>query len=76
MKLLLTTWFMGMQLLTQAKTHMSALKLSRDPAVSHKSALLIKHKVMETMRLRKEPRRLIGRVEINEVDLGGECSEG
>jgi transposase-like protein len=75
-KLKLSTWFMGMHLLTKAKTNVSALELSRDLAVSYRTALLMKHKIMETMRLREEPRKLSGRVEIDDAYLGGERSGG
>jgi transposase-like protein len=75
-KLPLRTWFMGMHLLTKAKTNVAALELSRDLAVSYRTALLLKHKVMETMRLREEPRTLSGRVEIDDSYLGGERSGG
>lgn len=75
-KLELRTWFLGMHLLTKAKTNVAALELSRDLAVSYRTALLMKHKIMETMRLREEPRTLHGRVEIDDAYLGGERSGG
>ena len=75
-KLALHTWFLGMHLLSKAKTNVSALELSRDLALSYRTALLMKHKLMETMRLREEPRQLTGRVEIDDAYLGGERSGG
>jgi transposase-like protein len=75
-KLPLRTWFMGMHLLTKAKTNVSTLELSRDLALSYRSALLMKHKIMETMRLREQPRTLSGRVEIDDSYLGGQRSGG
>jgi len=75
-KLPLTTWFLGMHLLTKAKTNLSALELSRDLDVSYRSAWLLKHKAMETMRLREQPRQLSGRVEIDDAYLGGQRSGG
>lgn len=71
-KLPLKTWLLAMHLLTKAKTNLSTLELMRDLAVSYRSAWLIKHKLMETMRLREESRQLSGRVEIDDSYLGGE----
>jgi len=75
-KLPLTKWFLAMHLLTQAKTNMSMLELSRHIGVSYPSAWLMKHKLMEVMRLREGTRRLSGRVEIDDAYLGGERSGG
>ena len=44
----------------------------RDLGVSYRSARLVKHKLMETMRLREAFRQLSGRVEIDDSYLGGE----
>jgi hypothetical protein len=71
-KLALKTWFLAMHLLTKAKTNVSALELMRDLGLSYRSAWLIKHKLMETMRLREAPRQLSGRVEIDDSYLGGQ----
>ena len=75
-KLALSRWFLAMQLLTQAKNNVSALELMRQLGVSYRSAWLIKHKIMETMRVREEPRELDGRVELDDAYLGGERSGG
>jgi len=75
-KLPLTVWFLAMHLLTQAKTNMSVLELSRHLGVSYPSAWLMKHKLMEVMRLREDSRRLSGRVEIDDGYLGGVSSGG
>ena len=75
-KLALTVWFLGMHLLTKSKTNIAALELSRDLGVSYRSAWLLKHKVMEVMRLREQSRKLTGRVEIDDAYLGGERSGG
>lgn len=75
-KLPLTKWFLAMHLLTQAKTNMSMLELSRHVGVSYPTAWLMKHKLMEVMRLRERSRRLTGRVEIDDAYLGGERSGG
>lgn len=73
-KLPLTIWFLGMYLITQSKNAVSALELRRQLGVSYKSAWLMKHKILQTMMLREEPRRLSGRVEIDDAYLGGERS--
>jgi transposase-like protein len=75
-KLPLKTWFLAMHLLSKAKTNVSALELMRDLGVSYRSAWLVKQKLMETMRLREEPRQLSGRVEIDDSYLGGELVGG
>ena len=57
-KLPLTRWFLAMQLLTQSKNNVSALELMRQLGVSYRTAWLVKHKIMEAMRMREEPREL------------------
>lgn len=75
-KLALTRWFWAMHLLTRTKNGTSALELKRDLGVCYKTALLLKHKLMEVMRLREEPRQLTGRVEMDDAYLGGQRSGG
>jgi hypothetical protein len=75
-KLPLTRWFLAMQLLSQAKNNVAALELMRQLGVSYPSAWLLKHKIMEAMRLREADRQLHGRVEIDDAYLGGERSGG
>jgi hypothetical protein len=75
-KLPLARWFLAMHLLTQAKNNVSALELRRHLGVCYKTALLMKHKLMEVMRLREDSRSLDGRVEIDDAYLGGERSGG
>ena len=75
-KLGLGRWFLAMHLLTQSKNNVSALELMRHLGVCYKSALLMKHKLMEVMRLREASRELDGRVEIDDAYLGGERSGG
>jgi ribosomal protein L37AE/L43A len=75
-KLPLSRWFLAMHLLTQAKNNVSALELKRHLGVSYPTAWLVKHKLMEVMRLREDSRRLTGRVEIDDAYLGGERSGG
>jgi transposase-like protein len=75
-KLPLTRWFLAMQLLTQAKSNVSALELKRQLGVSYRSAWLMKHKLLEAMRRAEAGRELTGRVEIDDAYLGGERSGG
>jgi ribosomal protein L37AE/L43A len=75
-KLPLTRWFLALQLLSQAKNNVSALELMRQLGVSYRSAWLMKHKIMEAMRLREDTRELDGRVEIDDAYLGGELVGG
>ena len=66
-KLPLTTWFLAMHLLTQAKNNVSALELKRHLGVRYKTAWLLKHKLMQVMSEREELRQLDGRVEIDDA---------
>lgn len=71
-KLPLSVWFLAIYLMTQSKNAVAALELKRQLGVSYKTAWMIKHKLLQTMLLREEPRRLEGRVEIDDAYLGGE----
>jgi transposase-like protein len=75
-KLPLRRWFMAMQLLTQSKNNVSALELKRQIGVCYRTAWLLKHKLLEAMRLAEADRQLTGRVEIDDAYLGGERSGG
>jgi transposase-like protein len=71
-KLPLSVWFLAIYLMTQSKNAVSALELKRQLGVSYKAAWLIKHKLLQTMLLREDSRRLDGRVQIDDAYLGGE----
>ena len=71
-KLPLSIWFLAIYLMTQSKNAVAALELKRQLGVSYKTAWLVKHKLLQTMLLREEPRRLDERVEIDDAYLGGE----
>ena len=75
-KLGLSRWFLALQLLTQSKNNVAALELMRQLGVSYRTAWLIKHKIMEGMRVREAYRELDGRVEIDDAYLGGELPGG
>src|SRR3546814_2857562 len=48
-KLPLTTWFLAIYLISQAKTGLSALALKRHLGVSYPTAWLIHHKLMQAL---------------------------
>jgi ribosomal protein L37AE/L43A len=75
-KLGLSRWFLAMHLLTQSKNNVAALELMRHLGVCYKTAWLVKHKLMEVMRVREDGRQLDGRVEIDDAYLGGELAGG
>ena len=75
-KLALPKWFLAMHLMTQAKNNVSALELKRHLGVSYPTAWLVKHKLMELMFLREQPRKLTGRIEADDAYLGGARSGG
>jgi hypothetical protein len=70
----LTTWFLAMSLLTQAKNKVSALELMRHLGACYRTAWLVKHKLIQVMAEWEADRQLAGRVEIDEAYLGGERS--
>ena len=75
-KLPLTSWFLGMHLLTQAKNNVSALELKRHLGVRYKAAWLLKHKLLQVMVMQEDTRRLTGRVEVDDAYLGGRLTGG
>jgi ribosomal protein L37AE/L43A len=75
-KLPLTRWFLAMHLLSSSKNNVSALELKRQLGVCYRTAWLVKHKLLEVMRLAEADRQLTGRVEVDDAYLGGERSGG
>jgi transposase-like protein len=75
-KLPLTTWFLAIYLISQAKTGLSALALKRQIGVSYRTAWLMHHKIMRAMAQREEVHRLEGAVELDDAYLGGELTGG
>jgi ribosomal protein L37AE/L43A len=63
-KLPLTTWFLAIYFFTQTKTGISMPELKRHLQVNEKTACLIQHKLMETMRISEQSRVLKGAVEL------------
>jgi ISXO2-like transposase domain/Transposase zinc-ribbon domain len=75
-KLPLSTWFLAIYLISQAKTGLSALALKRHLGVSYATAWLIQQKLMQAMAVREERYVLEGQVQIDDAYLGGERSGG
>ena len=75
-KLPLTTWFLAIYLISQAKTGLSALALKRHLGVSYPTAWLIHHKLMQAMADREARYVLDGQVQVDDAYLGGERSGG
>lgn len=70
-KLPLTTWFLAMHLITQAKNGISSLELSRQLGISQNSTWLMKQKLMQAMLERESARQLTGVVQIDDAYWGG-----
>ena len=75
-KLPLTTWFLAIYLISQAKTGLSTLELKRHVGVSYPTAWLIHHKLMTAMGAREAQHRLSGSVQVDDAYLGGERAGG
>ena len=75
-KLPLTTWFLAMYCLSQAKNGLSALALGRQLGVNNNTAWLLKHKLMQAMLERDHSYRLEGAVQVDDAYLGGELPGG
>ena len=75
-KLPLTTWFLAIYLISQAKTGLSALALKRQLGVSYPTAWLIRHKLMQVMADREDRYLLEGKVQVDDAYLGGERAGG
>lgn len=70
-KLPLSKWLLAIYLLTQSKTGISALNLSRHLGVCYNSAWLLKHKLMQAMRERDHSRLLAGVIQLDDAYWGG-----
>ena len=75
-KLPLTTWFLAIYLISQAKTGLSALALRRQLGVSYPTAWLIHHKLMQVMADREARYLLEGKIQVDDAYLGGERTGG
>lgn len=70
-KLPLSTGFLAMYLITQAKNGLSSLALSRPMGISQNSAWLMKHQLRQAMLEREAERPLAGTVQIDAAYWGG-----
>jgi hypothetical protein len=75
-KLPLTTWFLAIYLISQAKTGLSSLALKRHLGVSYPTAWLMHQKIFAAMVQRDDTHRLSGFVQLDDAYLGGERSGG
>lgn len=75
-KLPLTTWFLALYLISQAKTGLSSLALKRQLGVSYPTAWLMHQKILAAMGRRDAQHRLDGTVQLDDAYLGGERAGG
>ncbi len=75
-KLPLTTWFLAIYLISQAKTGLSALALKRHLGVSYPTAWLLHQKICRAMARQEGQHRLDGLVQLDDAYLGGERTGG
>ena len=72
----LRLWFCAMYHVTQSKQGISSIELGRRLGVTQTTAWKIKHKLAQVMMERAASKRLGGRVELDDVYLGGERTGG
>ena len=75
-KVPLQTWFRAMYHMTQSKQGISSVELARRLGVTQTTAWTLKHKLAQVMMQRDAGKRLHGRVDLDDADLGGERSGG
>ena len=75
-KLPLTTWFLGIYILTQLKNGTSVLELKRQLGISYNATWRLKHKRMQAMQERDDSPPLSGNVQMDDACLGGERPGG
>ena len=71
-KLPLTTWFLGIYLLTQSKIGVSSMALARQLGISYNASWRMKHKLMQVMLERNNNRKMGGEVLLDDSYIGGE----
>ena len=74
-KLPLTTWFLGIFLITQDKKGISSMELARHLGLSYNAAWRMKQKLMQVMMERDQQYKLSGFIELDDAYLGGERTE-
>jgi len=72
----LTKWFLAIHLLTQSKSGISSLELSREIDVSFRTAWMLKHKLMQVMKEQEDEDTLSGRIEVDDAYIGGKIKGG
>ena len=75
-KLPLTTWFLGMYLLTQTKNGISGLELKRQLGIGYNAAWRMKHKILQVMMERDNSKPLSGIIQLDDAYWGGERHGG
>lgn len=75
-KLPLTTWFLGMYILTQTKNGVSALELKRQLGIGYNAAWRMKHKLLQVMKERDDSKPLSGIIQMDDAYWGGEHHGG
>ena len=75
-KLPLTTWMLGIYLITQSKDGISSLNLARSLGISAKAALRMKHKLQQVMKYRDDQYRLEGKILMDDAYWGGKKADG
>ncbi len=72
----MTTWYLAIYMLTQAKNGLSTMAQGRHLGVSYNTVWMLKHKLMQTMQERDDSRPLRGIVQLDDAYLGGEKHGG
>jgi ribosomal protein L37AE/L43A len=75
-KLPLTQWFRAIYHMTQTKQGVSSLELARRLGVQQNTAWLMKQKLAQVMLEREDKKPLDGRIEMDDIYLGGERHDG
>jgi ribosomal protein L37AE/L43A len=75
-KLPLRVWFRAIYHVTQTKQGISSIELGRRLGVTQTTAWKIKHKLKQVMLEREAVKQLAGRIEIDDVYVGGERTGG
>jgi hypothetical protein len=75
-KLPLTTWFLALFLIGQAKTGITSLELSRHLGVKYDTAWLLHNKILRAMADREQAYLLRGKILMDASYLGGELPGG
>lgn len=75
-KLPLAVWFLAIYLITQSKSAISSLSLSRKLGISANAALRMKHKLQQAMKEQDDSRPLWGIIQLDDAYWGGKKRDG